>query len=94
LSAARAIAHPAVHEYYPQCDYSPLDVVTVKRRVRYVNSQVTDKNAQAILRINQKWMIEAKHLIANSRTSNRLEVHHDKNTLHINTEASRNSHTK
>jgi hypothetical protein len=43
LSTASAIAQPEVQEYYPQCDYKPLDVATVKRRVKYVNSQITDK---------------------------------------------------
>jgi hypothetical protein len=37
---------------------------------------------------------EAKRLIANSGSSNKLKTHHDKSTLHIHTEASRNSHTK
>jgi hypothetical protein len=43
LSPASAIAQPEVQEYYPQCDYKPLDVAKVKRRVKYVNSQITDK---------------------------------------------------
>ena len=50
LSPASAIAQPEIQEYYPQCDYKPLDVATVKRRVKYVNSQVTDNRSQGIVR--------------------------------------------
>ncbi len=74
LSPASAASQPEIHDYYPQCEYTPLDVVTVKRRVKYVNGQVTnikvanatqllinkllgiasDKKAQAILLIDRK----------------------------------------
>jgi hypothetical protein len=43
--------------------------------------------------INNQPTEEAKRLVAHSGSNNQLIIHHDKNTLHIHTEASHNSHT-
>lgn len=44
LSSASVASQPEIHEYYPQCEYTHLDVVTVKHKIKYVNKQITDEN--------------------------------------------------
>ena len=54
-SSANATSPPEILEYYPQCKHTPLDVVTVTRKIKYVNKQITDEalaNATQLLMTN------------------------------------------